>query len=200
MEAEKLKEVLRLHSLFLAGDASGVRASLRGANLYGANLRGADLRGASLRGANLYGANLRGADLRGASLYGADLRGADLRGAALRGAKIDKLPPYKIVPEVGQFVGFKKVYGPTRVPVILTLLIPSDAKRQNMIGGRKCRASSAVVIAASVEASEFRSKHDPSFIYRLGETATVPDFDDSPFEECTKGIHFFLTREEAEAY
>ena len=98
MEEQKIKEVIRLHGLWLKEVAGGVRADLRladlyGANLHGANLRRANLRGANLsradlRGANLYGANLHGANLSGADLYGANLRLADLRGADLRGANL----------------------------------------------------------------------------------------------------------------
>ena len=68
-----LKEILRLHKLWLKGSPEGVRA-----NLHGADLRGADLRGADLSGADLSGASLSGADLSGAILHGASLSGADL--------------------------------------------------------------------------------------------------------------------------
>lgn len=53
-----IKETLRLHAMWIAGEEGGVRA-----NLYEADLRGANLRGADLCGADLYEANLRGADL-----------------------------------------------------------------------------------------------------------------------------------------
>ena len=59
MEQEQLKEVFRLHKLWLEDHADGVKANLRGAYLRGSDLRGADLRGAYLGGANLGGANLR---------------------------------------------------------------------------------------------------------------------------------------------
>jgi hypothetical protein len=88
MELNEIKEHLRLHSMWLRGEAGGKKANLYGANLYGANLYGADLRGADLYGANLYGADLYSADLRGADLYSADLRGADLYGANLYGANL----------------------------------------------------------------------------------------------------------------
>jgi len=85
---DELKEILRLHDMWLKDEEGGERANLHGANLRGANLHGADLRGADLRGASLYGANLHEANLRGASLYGADLYGADLREANLREANL----------------------------------------------------------------------------------------------------------------
>jgi len=76
MNADQIKEVLRLHKLWLAAKPGGKHANLSGANLRGANLRGANLCGADLRGADLRCADLYGADLRGANLYGANLRGA----------------------------------------------------------------------------------------------------------------------------
>ena len=45
-----------------------------------------------------------------------------------------------------------------------------------------------------------RSLHDENFVYRVGEIVSVPDANLDPREVCTAGIHFFLTREEAEAY
>lgn len=70
-ESIDLKEVLRLHELWINDDKDGRRA-----NLSGADLRGADLSGADLSRANLGCAYLSGADLRCANLSGADLRGA----------------------------------------------------------------------------------------------------------------------------
>jgi len=100
---DELKEVIRLHALWLADANGGVRANLSGADLSGAylnraylnraylngaNLCGADLCGADLSGANLNGAYLIRADLSGANLSGAYLNGADLRGADLCGADL----------------------------------------------------------------------------------------------------------------
>lgn len=112
MKQEEIKEILKLHKLWLDGDPAGVRADFEGANLYNADLRGANLRDANLRSANLVGANLRSADLEGANLVGADLVGADLRGVSLvradlvhadfRGANLD----YSCIP---LWCGFRKV-------------------------------------------------------------------------------------------
>jgi uncharacterized protein YjbI with pentapeptide repeats len=70
-KAEDIKEVLRLHGMWLRDEEGGKRADLNGANLRGAYLRGAYLHGADLSGAYLNGANLRGAYLHGAYLHGA---------------------------------------------------------------------------------------------------------------------------------
>ena len=93
MNANELKNILKLHKKWLNDEEGGLKADLRGADLRGANLCGADLRRANLCGVNLNGASLRGADLReatlrGAILYRADLREADLREADLRGADL----------------------------------------------------------------------------------------------------------------
>jgi hypothetical protein len=45
------------------------------------------------------------------------------------------------------------------------------------------------------------SRHDAGFTYEVGAIVRpVKPFDDNWQEECTSGIHFFITREEAEAY
>lgn len=49
MTIEELREKVRLHGLWLAGDPLGSRANLSGAELYGANLSGAELSGADLQ-------------------------------------------------------------------------------------------------------------------------------------------------------
>ena len=48
--------------------------------------------------------------------------------------------------------------------------------------------------------AEIRSDHDNSFIYRVGETVKVENFDDDRTHECAPGIHFFITRQEAVIY
>ncbi len=173
-------------------------ADLREANLYGANLRGANLYGANLYGANLYGANLREADLRGANLRGANLQGANLQGANLQGANLgEKLPHFQICPQEGSFIAYKAT-----CEAVLTLEIQADALRTSSLVGRKCRASAVKVLAASFETDDgmYHSKHDRAFIYQIGEIASVGDFDADPRVECTTGIHFFMTKEEAQEY
>lgn len=166
-------------------------ANLRSANLSGANLRDADLRCADLCGANLRGANLRGADLRGANLYGADLRGANLRNA--KGC-------YLSCPTEGSFIGWKKASGH-----IVKLRIPEDARRSSATG-HKCRCDKAYVMEIQnmdgTKATEdtVRSDHDKNFVYTVGATVEVPDFDDNRWSECAPGIHFFIDRRAAVEY
>ena len=85
---EELKEVLRLHKLWLDDEEGGERANLEGASLEWANLARANLAVASLEGANLEWANLARANLARANLEGAYLEGAYLEGASLAGADL----------------------------------------------------------------------------------------------------------------
>jgi len=176
-------------------------ADLRGANLCDANLCDADLRGADLRGADLCDANLcdadlRGADLRGADLCGADLCGANLCGANLCGAKgAEKIiAKTRILPD-GDIIGWKKC----RNGVLVKLLIPATAKRSHAFG-RKCRAEFAKVVEI-IGAETAVSQYDCEFIYEVGEEVKpVAPFSEDWQNECESGIHFFITRIEAEEY
>ena len=182
-------------------------ADLGGAKLSGANLSGADLGGANLSGANLWGANLWGADLRGANLWGANLWGANLRGANLRGADLlgakniptIALARLQFIPTEGAFIGWKKC----RDGKIVKLGISASAKRSHGTD-RKCRCSKAKVLAIFLPdgsaCEEAASTHDPDFVYRVGRVVATPDFDDNRWNTYGAGIHFFITREEAEAH
>ena len=171
-------------------------ADLRGVNLYDANLYDANLCGADLCGADLRGANLYGAYLCGANLYGADLRGTNLRGANLRDAK----GCYLSCPTEGSFIGWKKASGH-----IVKLRIPEDARRSSATG-HKCRCDKAYVMEIQnmdgTKATEdtVRSDHDKNFVYTVGATVEVPDFDDNRWSECAQGIHFFIDRRAAVEY
>ena len=155
-----------------------------------ADLRGADLRGAYLQGADLQGADLRGADLRGAYLQGADLQGADLRGAKLTALQTSQL---SILP-AGDLIGWKKCQS----GVLVKLRINAATARSNSTG-RKCRAEEVDVL--EVIGAEFGiSQHDHKTEYRAGQTVRCDKWCEDRWNECAGGIHFFITKEEAEAY
>ena len=212
---EAIKSCANLRCADLSGaDLRGADlscADLRGANLRGANLRDAYLRGADLSGADLSGANLRGADLRGAylrdanlrcaDLSGANLSGAYLRDADLSGASVNKNTAmyFPQCPD-GAFVGWKKAN-----KMIVKLLIPESAKRSSATS-LKCRCSEAKVLEIqNLDGSDSKLKSvpsdgDSSFIYAIGETVKVDDFDENRWNECSTGIHFFISREAAVLY
>ena len=225
-----LKKILDEHLLWLNGEggsrANLFGANLRGANLFGANLRCADLRNADLCDANLRCADLRNADLCDADLCRADLRNADLCDANLcdadlrcadlcdanlcdadlRCASMDQMiwnihtAFYPLqCPDSGSYIGYKKASG-----LVVELEIPADARRSSATS-RKCRASKAKVLSitdinGNPGGDQVRSNFDPNFVYAIGETVEVTDFDDNRWNECSTGIHHFITRAEAVIY
>lgn len=131
-----------------------------------------------------------------------------------------------VPPKEGSFIGYKKaeVYDEfiniaRRVIVIVTLEIPENAKRSSSIT-RKCRCSRAKVlhieplIDNSVDrCPEFLNEENivaqsayvnPAVAfgvsYKVGETVYADKWDSDRWHECSHGIHFFMTREEAEQY
>ena len=109
----------------------------------------------------------------------ADLRGADLRYADLSGADL-------------------------RYAVLVKLEIPKDAKRSSATT-RKCRCSKAKIISITgivtrQEYDEAFSQRDKRFVYRVGETVVPDSFDEDRWNECSNGIHFFITKQEAIDY
>jgi hypothetical protein len=177
-------------------------ADLRNADLSYADLRNADLRNADLSYAYLRNADLRNADLRNADLSCADLRNADLRNADLSNIDVSEKTAFLLqqCPSEGSFVAWKKAGG-----MIVKLLVTEDAKRSSATT-LKCRCSKAKVLAienldgSESELKEVASSYDKKFVYRVGETVEVDNFDDNRWNECSTGIHFFIAREMAVKY
>ena len=143
-------------------------------------------------------ADLMGAYLAEANLREANLREANLREANLGGAKLDWPLACQ---EKGSFIGYKKC----RNNLIVELEIPEDAYRCSATS-KKCRCSKAKVLSiTNLDGSESKSgvavsKYDSSFVYRIGGTVEVTDFDQNRWNECSTGIHFFMNREDAVKY
>ena len=196
------------------GDTCLQEAQAYGANLYGAYLQGADLRSADLTGANmiwtnLHRANLTGARLIGTNLYEAYLNNANLNEVDLTGANLcrsrlsytENIPtiPYAC-PDTGSFIGWKKAHDK-----IVCLEIPEYARRLSATG-HKCRCDCAKVISITeLDGSpcnlvQIPSDYDRHFIYWVGETVSVRNFNADRWNECSEGIHFFINRQEAVEY
>ena len=227
MTQEQLNKIIERHQHYLNEDIDGWKSmradlsyknlsglDLKNANLYRADLKNANLREVDLRNADLRYANLRHADLSNADLSEANIDGADLRYANLYGANLkntdiiyakiseDTKIDYPIAcPETGSFIGYKKAVSEK----IVKLQICKDAKRSSATA-KKCRCSKAFVLSIeNMDGSdsglqEVESHFDPCFIYRVGEIAEVPDFDDNRWNECASGIHFFMDRQDAVEY
>lgn len=188
-------------------DARLCNADLSCAIINAANLSYADLSGANLCYTNLCNTDLHNANISDANLCGANLSGANLSRANLRGTDLSKLIYDEDTafcalqcPETGSFIGYKKAHG-----YIVELEILADAKRSSATS-RKCRCSAAKVLSIttisgkSTKVKEIASNRDSNFVYRVGEIVRVDCFDENRWNECSTGIHFFITRSEAERY
>ena len=207
---EELNRIVDDHQHWLKKDCEGwekMRADLShvdlsyGVDLSHANLSHANLIDANLSEADLSYACLRGADLSYANLNYACLRGADLNYANLSEVKYNHLTAFFALqcPEKGSFIGYKK-----SGDKIVELRIEEDSKRSSATS-RKCRASKVTVLSiTSIDGTEeFQKAQNTgvySFTYEVGKTYEIDNFDDDRWNECSTGIHFFITRDEAVRY
>lgn len=178
-------------------------ARLRNANLFHANLTKANLRSTDMIHANLSYANLTKADLSDVNLMNANLSNAVfnstfLNWANLSGIKLDdtkgSLMEYRRGKILTQdIIGYKKCDG----GIIVTLLIPRGAIVFS-INGNKCRTNRAKVI--SIDGADRAYSTYKYMTYYVGDEFNIYDFNLEYNEECAPGIHFFMTRKEAEDY
>jgi len=143
-----------------------------------------------------------GANLSRVNLSWANLSGVNLSGVNLSGANFNENTAMLLCqcPSEGSFIAWKKAKN-----LIIKLEICEDSKRSSATS-LKCRCSSAKVVeiqeldGQKSEATEVSSNYDSTFIYKVGEIASVDNFDPDRFNECSTGIHFFISREMAVKY
>lgn len=181
--------------------ANLLKVNLSKANLSKADLSMADLFGADLIEANLSMADLSRTDLSKANLFGANLLRTNLSRASLSGANLSgtENTPYIPIacPDTGAFVAWKKVND-----YIVKLQIPEDAKRCSATT-RKCRCDKALVLAIENKDGTDSGKTTltnmsyATCVYTVGKMVYPDSWDDDRWNECSHGIHFFITRQEA---
>ena len=177
---------------------------------------GVTFAGASFDRCNFKNANCYGAIFRDTSFWNTDLTNvkmleADFTNADFVRCKLDNIMYDECTcgialacPEKGAFTAFKKaeLYNGDRC--IVELQVPADALRSSATT-RKCRVSKAKVVAVytmdgkSIKQNAY-STHTRSFAYKLGKTVEVKNFDKNRWNECSSGIHCFITKREAEQY
>ena len=226
MTEEELKEKIALHQKWLKNEPDGIRATFSKmdldiadfrfstdtnlqkalftcSSLSFATFRKVCLRGADFSFADLRGAYFEDADLREANFEGANLFGVRLQGANLKGIKVNTNTQgyFLACPSEGAFTAFKKASH----DYIVVLEVPADAKRSSATT-YKCRCDKAKVLrienldGTPAGVNSVSSDYDPHFIYKVGETVSVNDFDDDRWHECSSGIHFFINRKLAVLY
>ena len=81
------------------------------------------------------------------------------------------------------------------------LRIPEGAARTSSLVGRKCRAEFVEVLEIIGKdgnpVPQAVGRYDSNLIYVTGQTIHPDRYDPDIRIECTHGIHFFMTREEA---
>jgi hypothetical protein len=102
-------------------------------------------------------------------------------------------------PESGGFTAYKKLAD----ELICELWVLPEANRSSATT-RKCRCDKAKVISITDNnGNKYRdgiSAHDNTFKYKVGKIVKVEDFDEDRWSECSRGIHFFITKQEAIDY
>ena len=139
------------------------------------------------------------ADLRYADLYNADLSNADLRYANLSNADLSETEKIRKGVIIDKPVRVFKKCIKNKI-VELELLKGSIVFS---INNKKCRTNKAKVISINgmhEKGLKCCSSYSNKFIYEVGKIVEVKDFDLMYNVECSSGIHFFWTKEEAEDY
>jgi len=182
-----------------------IAAALCDGNFRGANLSSCDFRWADLDYVHFENAILSNADLRwtknsywarfeGANMEGIEIEGSPIDDEAVEGVKNLFIP--MVCPEEGSFIAWKKC----RDGKIAKILVPENALRT---GGCRytCRASEVLILDifdGESTCEEAISIRDENIIYHKGELVKdEEEFDNSLLHNGT-GIHFFITRAEAE--
>lgn len=178
-------------------------------SFYGASFDKCNFNNAHLFNANFCEACFFNCTFVEANLTSADFRNAEFNDCNLTNISYDELTAGIALacPEKGAFTAFKKAHLYSGDRCIVELLVPADAKRSSATS-RKCRVSKAKVVAVykfddgvytPVKVNAY-SNHTNSFVYKLGSTVSVKNFDKNRWNECSTGIHCFITMREAELY
>ena len=136
-----------------------------------------------------------------ADLRYADLNGADLSNAVLRNANLDEREQCR----KGIILREPREAYKSCGKYIVKLLIPRGAIVFS-INNDKCRTNKAYVMAILNDDETVANKlsvasaYDRKFIYKVGQSIEIEDFDLMYNVECSTGIHFFWDFERARDY
>ena len=175
-------------------------------NFYGAGFDKCNFNEAHLFESNFCEAYFENCSFVEANLNSADFRNAEFENCDLTDISYDELTAGIALacPEQGPFVAFKKAHLYNGDRCIVKMYVPADAKRSSATS-RKCRVSRAKVVAVyrmdgSLVRQNAYSNHTSSFVYKPGSIVSVKNFDPNRWNECSTGIHCFITQKEAEQY
>lgn len=180
---------------------------LDGANFENSSVENALFDGCSMKNANFKHANMKTGSFRYCDMRNCNIEDADLFGAVLEYAKLDGIISNEGTkwfrlhcPERGAFLGYKKCVNNR----LVQLLIPADAKRTSATLP-SCRCNKAKVL--TIKSFDYQDNYDEAwslvdenFVYKKGEWVEVKDFNEDRWMDSTTGIHFWMTRKEAQDY
>ena len=217
IDTKKFNKIYQNHLKWLAGESGGSRAELygydltltdfyrkkfSGAIMYRCDFTKVDASYVNFSGANLSESNFFKAKLKYANLTNAELFGANFVETDLLSVKTDQGTRnfYIACPEEGSFIAYKKAQ-----EKIVVLEILEDARRSSATS-LDCRCDKAKVLrienldGSIAEETSVVSDYDPTFVYTIDGIVSVNDFEEDRWKECSKGIHFFLSKECARRY
>lgn len=187
------------------------------AGFYSSNMKRIFFENCNFFNETFYENNLREACFLRCRLINIELRSSNFSRAKIKDCELKNIATdsgtsfYSLqCPEEGSFIGFKKanileVSGEI-IEVIVKLQITEDSLRSSATS-RKCRCSKAKVLSISYldgtecpEGTIAHSHYNSNFTYKVGDILEIKNFDKNRWEECSTGIHFFITREEAVNY
>ena len=129
-------------------------------------------------------ANLEGTNLERANLERANLTGANLKGA--------NLPDFQLCSQDEDFISYKKTS-----KGVIRIKVHKEALKTSSLIGRKCRANFIEVLDGKGLGGGSPIYSDSGLIYDKGDFVVADSYDDDIRVECTNGIHFFMTEQEA---
>ena len=190
-------------------------AHFHGTDFSNVDFRNTYFNNADFNGADFFRTYFCNTDFNGAHFNSTDFSGINFSDADFNNTAIDWNCIFKNAdectaflnlqcPEAGSFIAYKMARN-----CLIKLEIPADALRSSATT-RKCRASKAKVLEIADENGKkiksTCSDRTSQFIYEVGKTVYSRDddgniaFDENRWNECSTGIHFFITKQEAINY
>ena len=175
-----------------------MRCVIKNASMLRDKFNHSDLRNCHFEATNLQEAEFFNSDLMGVNFNESNTNNLSMEQVVISPEKLNTIyDQNQAVPDEGAFIGWKNASG-----YIVKLEIPADAQRVGGLASRKCRASYAYVVSITnmendQSIASAKSNKDKNTVYEPGKFIYPNQFDTRLDHECTTGIHFYTTREEA---
>jgi hypothetical protein len=173
-------------------------------NFRSSDFRYSDFRYSDFRYSNFRYSNFRSSDFSSSDFSSSDFRYSNFRYSNFNSTHINEntIGLTLACPEEGSFIAYKKASG-----YIVKIRVLEHSLRSSATT-LKCRASDVEVLKIEnidktipCSLTEVKTSYrDSSLVYKVGERIHIADFDTNRWNECSTGIHFFMSRKLAECY